>query len=257
MSNIPTNSWDETKPAGTRDVNLGDDDMREFKTQLREILAQDHKMDSSGQDTDWGYHNKITLLVQTAITALTNAGIVYSKVVDGAVELHYTDDSGNEIQITSEGRLKVGTKILDEADIAADTYIKYDGDKFVMSTIPSSFPSGGIIMWSGSIATIPTGWYLCDGNNGTPNLTNRFIVGANADDGGVAKSNITGSPLQSHDTGLMPAHTHTYTWKSTVGGDSSGGDSNQINNATYNTGSSGTGTKVIPVFYALAFIMKS
>ena len=36
-------------------------------------------------------------------------------------------------------------------------------------------PVGGIIMWSGAIADIPTGWRLCNGNNGTPNLRNRFI----------------------------------------------------------------------------------
>lgn len=35
-------------------------------------------------------------------------------------------------------------------------------------------PTGGIIMWSGS--TVPTGWYLCDGTNGTPNLTSKFIL---------------------------------------------------------------------------------
>ena len=39
-------------------------------------------------------------------------------------------------------------------------------------------PTGAIMMWSGSIANIPTGWALCDGKNGTPNLQGRFIVGA-------------------------------------------------------------------------------
>ena len=39
-------------------------------------------------------------------------------------------------------------------------------------------PSRGIIMWSGTAADIPTGWALCDGTNGTPNLTDRFVLGA-------------------------------------------------------------------------------
>ena len=46
---------------------------------------------------------------------------------------------------------------------------------------PSRFqpiPSGGIIMWSGSIASIPATWALCDGTNGTPNLKSRFVIGA-------------------------------------------------------------------------------
>ena len=42
----------------------------------------------------------------------------------------------------------------------------------------AGIPVGGIIMWSGSTANIPSGWKLCNGNNGTPNLSGRFIVGA-------------------------------------------------------------------------------
>lgn len=41
-----------------------------------------------------------------------------------------------------------------------------------------SIPVGGIIMWSGSIASIPSGWALCNGSNSTPNLTDKFIIGA-------------------------------------------------------------------------------
>lgn len=45
---------------------------------------------------------------------------------------------------------------------------------FVKAT--STLPSGVIVMWSGS--SIPSGWALCDGTNGTPDLRDRFIVGA-------------------------------------------------------------------------------
>ncbi len=47
-----------------------------------------------------------------------------------------------------------------------------------------SVPKGVIVMWSGRIADIPPGWALCDGTNGTPDLRDRFIVGARQDDGG-------------------------------------------------------------------------
>lgn len=40
------------------------------------------------------------------------------------------------------------------------------------------FPAGGVIMWSGSEGSIPAGWFLCNGLNSTPNLRNKFIVGA-------------------------------------------------------------------------------
>lgn len=119
-------------------------------------------------------------------------------------------------------------------------------------------PSGIIVMWSGTIATIPSGWVLCDGSNGTPDLRNRFIVGADADSGGVAKTTVTGSATQSGD-GQIPAHTHSYYTSAITSGagypsvipDGSSPDSE------HTTSSYGTGTKNIAVYYALAFIMKT
>jgi hypothetical protein len=64
-----------------------------------------------------------------------------------------------------------------------------------------SVPSGGIIMWSGAIGSIPTGWFLCDGANGTPNLTNRFVVAA----GGTYAVGSSGGSADA----IVVAHTHT------------------------------------------------
>jgi hypothetical protein len=69
-------------------------------------------------------------------------------------------------------------------------------------------PVGGIIMWSGTIATIPATWALCDGTSNTPgpDLRDKFVVGAKQDDAGVAKSNILGSLSQS---GGATGHSHS------------------------------------------------
>ena len=77
----------------------------------------------------------------------------------------------------------------------------------------NAFVAGMIMMWSGTVATIPAGWYLCDGTNSTPDLTNKFIVGADADDGGTAKTTITGSATQTggDKDAIIPSHTHTTT----------------------------------------------
>lgn len=66
-----------------------------------------------------------------------------------------------------------------------------------------SVPTGGIIMWSGSIASIPAGWFLCDGTNGTPNLTNRFVVMA----GGTYAVGASGGSADA----IVVSHTHTAT----------------------------------------------
>lgn len=44
------------------------------------------------------------------------------------------------------------------------------------TTSANAFPTGGIIQWAGTIASIPAGWSLCDGSNGTPDLTDKFVL---------------------------------------------------------------------------------
>lgn len=76
-----------------------------------------------------------------------------------------------------------------EPELGNFWYYKYDiptppiapyGEWVKLSTITSNnnndMPTGGIVMWSGSIASIPIGWSLCDGSNGTPDLTDKFII---------------------------------------------------------------------------------
>ena len=57
--------------------------------------------------------------------------------------------------------------------------------------------SGQISIWSGSVVSIPTGWVLCDGNNGTPDLRDKFVVGA-------------GSSYAVGGTGGLLTHTHRF-----------------------------------------------
>ena len=58
---------------------------------------------------------------------------------------------------------------------------------------------GLIVMWSGAIAEIPPGWALCDGTQGTPDLRDRFIVGARSDVDGTAKCLLTVSACRSSE----------------------------------------------------------
>jgi len=69
-------------------------------------------------------------------------------------------------------------------------------------------PVGGIILWSGTIASIPATWALCDGtlNAPGPDLRDKFVVGATQDNGGVAKTNIEGALKQS---GGVTGHSHS------------------------------------------------
>jgi microcystin-dependent protein len=87
-------------------------------------------------------------------------------------------------------------------------------------------PVGAILMWSGEPSRVPTGWALCDGNNGTPDLRDRFIVGYNANNpdynqvkktGGEAKHNLSIAEMPAHDHGEAGEHKHVVAWGKGIG----------------------------------------
>ena len=155
--------------------------------------------------------------------------------------------------------------------------------------LANAIPSGLISMWSGTIASIPSGWVLCNGSNSTPDLRNRFIIGAHSDSVGVAYTTVTGSNTQTGGTkdAIVVSHTHTATSTVTDPGHThpvptlfqagsetavSRSSSNNGPTISFNTTSNTTGITVattnstegssgtnqnLPPYYALAFIMKT
>lgn len=135
----------------------------------------------------------------------------------------------------------------------------------------AAFVTGMIMLWSGSSATIPSGWLLCDGSNSTPDLRNRFVVGATSTYAVGATGGSADSIVVSHThTVTDPGHTHgmKYTnyehpspqFNPNVDGTGNSGTVN-TNSATTgitidSTGSSGTNAN-LPPYYALCYIMKS
>lgn len=75
----------------------------------------------------------------------------------------------------------------------------------LQNSIPAAFPSGGIIIWSGTANNIPSGWKLCDGTNGTPDLRSRFVIGASST---YAKGSIGGEATHKLTTSELPSHVH-------------------------------------------------
>lgn len=72
-----------------------------------------------------------------------------------------------------------------------------------------AIPSGVVVAWHGSENNVPDGWAICDGNNGTPDLSVRFILGANddhivGDSGGSEEVTLTAAqmPKHSHKTSI-------------------------------------------------------
>ena len=81
----------------------------------------------------------------------------------------------------------------------------------IQEMIDAATPSGVIVMWSGSIDDIPTGWALCDGNNGTPDLRDRFVVGAGASYAKGATGGSKDAVVVSHSHTIDHHHASAYT----------------------------------------------
>ena len=148
-------------------------------------------------------------------------------------------------------------------------------------------PSGGIILWSGSVASIPSGWLLCDGTSGTPNLQDRFVVGAGST---YAVGATGGASTVTLAEANIPAHAHTFSATTSSGGShthnlkvgdgyqgggtyldqgaenagyyssaftQAAGDHTHTVSGTTSSIGSGTAHENRPPYYALAYIMKS
>lgn len=147
-----------------------------------------------------------------------------------------------------------------------------------------SFLTGMITMWTGTAA--PSGWALCDGTQGTPDLRGRFVIGSGQGNGlsnrpanqqgGAETVALSEAQLPPHTHGVNdPGHFHTWTASRQRAGtddhnntsELSTGDAGGQDTIIKNTNSKGTGISLqntgsgaahenMPPFYALAYIMK-
>lgn len=101
------------------------------------------------------------------------------------------------------------------------------------NAIHKILPKGSIIMWSGT--TVPAGWALCDGTNGTPDLKDRFIVGAGSK---YSVGNKGGADSVALSSSQMPSHSHT-------GSTSSGGSHSHTGNDYQKYATSGSGQATV------------
>jgi hypothetical protein len=223
-----------------------------------------------------------------------NAGKIYTYQAGSSTPLAtYTDNAGltantnpiilgtsgrppNEIWLTDGVFYKFILK--DSSDVTIQTYDNLYGILGVIPSVaPSSVPTGCILLWSGSIGSIPAGFALCNGLNSTPDLRDRFIVGAGSTyavdgTGGSANAIVVSHTHTATSTVTDPGHNHTldiYTASGVattpaayngtfVSARNTSTATTGITVATTNasTGTSGTNAN-LPPYYALCYIMKT
>jgi hypothetical protein len=219
-----------------------------------------------------------------------NAGKIYTYQAGSTTPLAtYTSSSGltanaNPIILGTSGRppndiwLTEGFFykfiLKDSADVTIQTYDNLYG--IIGATPPAAtpIPAGGIFLWSGSIGSIPAGYVLCNGSNGTPDLRDRFIVGAGSTYAVDATGGSADAIVVSHThttTVTDPGHNHSASRFSNnegfgPGGNIYGASLQSVSVTTTNTtgitvtnasaGTSGTNAN-LPPYYALCYIMKT
>lgn len=210
-------------------------------------------------------------------------------VVNGAVKTGGDGVFNNDV--TVQGDLEINGNVTLKSSQGGTTFkaentditvksLEIVGGELKVNGLNPGVPIGVISMWSGSVDTVPDGWAVCDGNNGTPDLTGRFIVGAGssvnsakANDGGqaYAKGATGGAREVKLTIEQMPKHYHEYfgddqlDTHATRVRDQGGYDADSERSGssawfkTTETGGNSSGTAAhenLPPYYALFYIMK-
>ena len=146
----------------------------------------------------------------------------FGGIVSGSSDLYISGSS------TLSGSVTINT-IANASSATNYNFLVQDSGNVVKQVNAAPIPQGGIIMWSGAVNSLPSGWNLCDGGTynsvATPDLRNKFIVGSN-NTSGTPTSTVSGSAVASggdisHNhggnagsttlsTAQIPSHTHTY-----------------------------------------------
>jgi len=231
--------------------------------------------------------NGISFLGTTGLPL--NAGQLFTYQAGSSTPITtYQDPNGliantNPIILGTDGRLPAELWltsgysykfVLEDAN--SNLIATYDNIYGIPSSSGSSgttIPSGCIVIWSGAVGSVPSGFYLCNGQNGTPDLRNSFVLGAGNTYSVGQTGGSTDATLVSHThtaTVTDPTHLHSLVINSGSGSVQgvnvgNGAGSTSINTTSASTGvtvanstvgSSATGANM-PPYYALCYIMKA
>lgn len=201
----------------------------------------------------------------TSISALATSGLI---IKSGNNSVARTITGGTNITVVN-GDGASGNPTISVSGLAT---VATTGSYNDLTNKPNTVPQGLISLWYGSILTIPSGWAICDGANGTPDLRDRFVVGAGTSyavgaTGGSKDAVVVSHTHSATSTVTDPGHSHANSGSTSIGAypyttlvAKAGNTSTATTGITVATtvasaGVSGTNAN-LPPYYALAYIMK-
>ena len=208
-------------------------------------------LSSDGTDTVWIDAN--TTSVANSINVGTNLN---STNADQFVTFVENNSGNNPIRVDAGIKYNPSTNRL--------TAGSYAGDGSALTGI-EAFVTGMIILWSGAADAIPSGFVLCDGNNNTPNLSGKFVVGYDSSNGDYDVNDTGGAENVTLSIAQIPNHKHTTSFdghkffpgdgSTSVSYGGAGGYPATVFSMD-NTGG-GQSHENRPPYYALCYIMKT
>ena len=224
-------------------------------------------------------------IVGGMVTGNTESGITVT-YQDGDGTLDFSIASQTDQNFTTTLKNKLDGIAASATNVTNNNQLT-NGAGYVTSA--GAVPSGVIVLWSGAANAIPTGWALCNGSGTTPDLRNRFVIGAgnsyNVNDTGGESTKLLGTanlPSHTHTSGSLSAtggnHNHQYIdqyvvinngyrpWPASnndcaqrnIDTSGSGSHSHTVSGNTGDQGGTmGQSFSILPPYYALCYIMKT
>ena len=216
-------------------------------------------LSSDGSKLNW--INANTTSVANSINVGTNLN---STDADQFVTFVENSSGNNPIRVDAGLKYNPSTNTLKATN--------FSGDGSLLTNITTGqlqgagiFVTGMIILWSGAADAIPTGFTLCDGNNNTPDLRGRFVVGFHDSNGDYDVDDTGGAETVTLSIAQMPNHKHTTTFDGHKYFPGDGSTSINFGGAggypatTFSMDNTGGGQshENRPPYYALCYIMKT
>ena len=190
-------------------------------------------------------NNGVTITGTVSATAFSGDGSALTGISDTNTQL-----STEQVQDIVGGMVSGNT----ESGITVTYDDAGTGTGKLNFSVINAFPSGGIIIWSGSVSNIPSGWVLCDGNNSTPDLRNKFVVGAYSDSANSAWPNLA----PGHTGGAATDTVNISDTADVVFGPNATGTASKAGSSSATVSISDSDTvDTLPPYYALCYIMKT
>ena len=153
-------------------------------------------------------NNAVVSFVGTLNSAQSTALLANVNAANVSITAAWSANAGsqqteiNSLQTQVYSNAKVASYMLNNtAKITAQTQSTDDDSAAVATTafVYNHMPPGIIVMWNSSVASIPAGWQLCNGTNGTPDLRDRFVIGAGSSYAVAATGGNKDAVVVSHD----------------------------------------------------------